>query len=145
MHQSGFLFRNICLLLLFSVLVNAFSDKHNVVMQSYRLAILNLQGSSASNRQDALRDFLHVNNIHIALFSEMKTVDDDRFHNYHLHLSPSLTGVGTGIATRVDCPFKPQAFIETERITSGNFLNTQITSVYAPSGSSKIFPKVFFL
>lgn len=59
-------------------------------------------------RQLALKDILHVNDIHVAIFNELKPQDPNLFTNFSLHLSQSVKGTGSGVGIITDLPFISQ-------------------------------------
>lgn len=64
--------------------------------------------------------------------------------NIRIYTIPNESTISRYLPTRVDLLFTVQYFIDNEQITSGTFLDTQITGIYAPSGTSNTAQRTNF-
>jgi exonuclease III len=103
----------------------------------YKVATININGIASPTRLKMLDDFLHQQDIDIALLQE---VTQPNFHTairYTVHINLGAEGRGTAILTKDGLDISDIKRLPSGRGIAAAFNGTWIFNVYAPSGAEK--------
>jgi exonuclease III len=107
------------------------------MLYTHKIATLNINGITSPLKLQLLNNLLLRQDVDVALLQEITTDDFSPLYNYTAYVNEGLDKRGTAILTRQGLYMKNIKRLPSGRGIAGQFKDTYIINVYAPSGAEK--------
>jgi exonuclease III len=106
------------------------------MQNTFKIAILNINGIASSTRIRMLEDFINRQDIDFALLQEV-THANLNFSKYTAYINEGIDKRGTAILVREGLTLTDIRRLLSGRGIAGTYNDTNIINIYAPSGAEK--------